>query len=73
MAIPETFAFKKGWSQVQKSRIPIVRDAIIEAIGKNSPQGFYSRLNGLVEPKASEFLKIEEIFHKEGIYDIWGE
>lgn len=73
MAIPEKFAFKKGWNQLPQCRTAEVRAKIIEAIGKTSPQGFYSRLNGLVEPKASEYLKIEEIFHEEGITDIWGE
>lgn len=73
MTIPEKFSFKKGWNQLPQKSAAEVKLRIIDAIGGMSATGFYARLNGQVEPKASEYLKIEAIFHEYGITDIWGD
>lgn len=73
MTIPEKFAFKKGWEQLPQKSAAEVKNRIIKALGSQSATGFYARLNGQVEPKASEYLKIEAIFHEYGITEIWGE
>ena len=67
------FSFKKGWNQLSVPQTREVRDKIIKALDLKFRTSFYYRLNGRCEPTVSEAKKIERIFSKYGISDIWGE
>ena len=69
-----SFSFERGWSQVPQGRVREVRTKLFEAfkLRKTSRISFSNRLKGKTEPKISEVIAITEIFHAEGIKDIWG-
>jgi hypothetical protein len=67
------YAFKKGFLQVQVGDAEEVKSKLIAELGLNSRTSWYNRLNGDVEPKASEVKIIEQIFAEKGIIDIWGD
>lgn len=66
------FAFRKGYDKVRRKDLKRCRESIMQALGIGSREGFYKRLNGVVEPKVSEAKEIERIFNELGIKDIWG-
>lgn len=67
------YSFEKAYLQVQAGEQKEVRNLIMQGLNLKSPQAFYNRLKGLIEPKVSEAKIIEEIFTSFGITDIWGE
>jgi hypothetical protein len=67
------FSFKKGFSQLTIRDVKSARKELMEALGIGTRAGFLKRLKGEVEPKASEVEKIEEVFDRYGIHDVWGE
>lgn len=67
------FSFKRGFSQLTIRDVKSARKELMEALGIGTRAGFLKRLKGEVEPKASEVEKIEAVFEKYGIVDIWGE
>jgi hypothetical protein len=67
------YAFEKGFSQVMNKDVQAVRHEIMEALNVTTRPAFLSRLRGEVEPKVSEAEKIEAIFSKYGVTDVWGE
>jgi hypothetical protein len=67
------YAFQKGFSQVMNKDVQAVRHEIMEALNVTTRPAFLSRLRGEVEPKVSEAEKIEAIFSKYGVTDVWGE
>lgn len=73
MAITTCFSFRKGMSQVPEDKIEEVRKGIMEALKIKGRMTWYTRLNGLVEPRMSEADKIREVFSRYGITEIWGE
>lgn len=68
-----SYSFKKGLNNTPVKYVRQVRRELMEALGIGTRAGFLKRLKGEVEPKASEVAKIEEVFEKYGIVDIWGE
>jgi len=66
------YAFLKGYGQVQRRHIVLVKNEIMEALGLKARNNWYFRLYGKIEPKISEAKAIEDIFKKYGITDIWG-
>jgi hypothetical protein len=67
------YAFQRGFSQVMNKDVQAVRHEIMEALNVTTRPAFLSRLRGEVEPKVSEAEKIEAIFSKYGVTDVWGE
>lgn len=67
------YAFQKGFSQVMNKDVQAVRHEIMDALNVTTRPAFLSRLRGEVEPKVSEAEKIEAIFAKYGVTDVWGE
>ena len=72
LKIVEEFSFLKGYNQVQKKDLINVRVDIMNALGLTARQNWYFRLRGSIEPRVSEARKIEEVFEKYGVTDIWG-
>ncbi len=74
MKITKKYRFKKGYGMLRVCDIKPFRDKLMERLGMKSLQGFYGRLNGKVEPKASEVAAIEETFEEFGITaeNVWG-
>lgn len=68
----EQFSFLLGWSQVRQSDLQEVKDEILTSLNLKQKVSWYQRLYGNIEPKITEYWKIEEIFHKHGITQIWG-
>lgn len=66
------YAFEKGFSQVMNKDVQAVRHEIMDALNVTTRPAFLSRLRGEVEPRVSEAAKIEEVFAKYGIKDVWG-
>ena len=67
------YAFQRGFSQVMNKDVQAVRHEIMDALNVTTRPAFLSRLRGEVEPKVSEAEKIEAIFSKYGVTDVWGE
>lgn len=61
------WSFKEAYHSLPFNEMPIVRQEIEEAIGINTPTVWFNRLNGIVEPKVSEYIAITRIFAKRGI------
>jgi len=66
------YAFLKGYNQVQRMHLVLVKKEIMEALGLRARTNWYLRLYGKVVPKVSEAKTIEEIFKKYGIIEVWG-
>ena len=69
----EKFSFQRGYNQIQIQHKNEVKMKIMRALKITTPTSWYQRLNGNVEPRISEARKIEAIFARYGIKDIWGE
>jgi hypothetical protein len=67
-------SFKKGFMQLRQMDAKNVREEIEDALGisERVTGTWYNRLNGKIEPRYSEAKKIEAIFSKYGITDVWG-
>ena len=65
-------SFKKGFKQIKNGDIRTVRQKLMEALSIKASSTWYSRLYGKVIPNKVEIEKIEKIFAKYGITDIWG-
>jgi len=68
----KTYPFEKGWGEVKIKDKNIVRKEIEDALGIRNRNSFYMRVSGKIDHKMSEVEKIESIFAKRGITDIWG-
>ena len=68
------WSFQKGYSLIKMKDRYIVMSAIMGVLGITSSMGWHNRLIGLVEPKASEMIKIENIFKLYGVAkrNVWG-
>ena len=67
------YSFKKGFDQVPRGKVSEVKGELMAALSVTSRPAWAARLSGKVEPKVSEARKIEEIFARHGIKQIWGE
>lgn len=61
------WSFKEAYYSLPFNEMRSVRAEIEEAVGIKNSVVWYNRLNGLVEPKASEYIAITNIFAKRGI------
>ena len=66
------YSFEKGFSQIQKKDLSIVKDLIMDTLNIKTNVSWYKRLYGHIEPRVSEMKKIESIFSDFEIKDIWG-
>ena len=64
-------AFRRGYEQLSLAEAKAVKDEIMSALGVTSRPGWAARLNGTVEPRLSEARRIEKIFARRGITDVW--
>ena len=67
------FSFQRGWSQVRRCDQQAVKSELLTAMNINNRVSFYERLNGMIEPRITEYEAIVQIFAKYGITDVWGE
>lgn len=65
-------AFVKGWKQARKGEATRIKEEIKTALNVKSDPTFYRRMKGCPEPTVTEARKIEDVFHRFGIYNIWG-
>lgn len=65
-------AFVKGWKQARKEEATRIKEEIKTALNVKSDPTFYRRMKGRPEPTVTEAGKIEDVFHRFGIYNIWG-
>ena len=65
-------AFGKGWKQARKEEATRIKEEIKTALNVKSDPTFYRRMKGCPEPTVTEARKIEDVFHRFGIYNIWG-
>jgi hypothetical protein len=65
-------AFVKGWKQARKGEATRIKEEIKTALNVKSNPTFYRRMKGCPEPTVTEARKIEDVFHRFGIYNIWG-
>lgn len=66
------YGFEKGFGQLKVGDAAKVKAEIMEALGITSRPAWGRRLKGEQEPKISEYQKIEKIFRKYGVKNIWG-
>jgi predicted transcriptional regulator len=66
-------AFKRGINNTPIRHIRAVRKELMAALGITTRPALLARIKGDVEPKVSEVEKIEEVFARYGIVDVWGE
>lgn len=66
-------AFVKGWKQARKEEATRIKEEIKTALNVKSDPTFYRRMKGRPEPTVTEARKIEDVFHRFGIYSIWGD
>jgi hypothetical protein len=67
------FSFKKGWGQVRRKDTKTVKIRIMKVLHITTKASWGRYLNGITEPKAGEYIKINSIFSEYGITDVWGE
>ena len=68
----QKYSFKRGYNNLPRKHLKAVRQEITNTLGLTR-ESFYRRLRGEVEPKVSEAQKIEEIFNRYNISNIWGD
>lgn len=69
----KTFAFKKGYGQLQHKDLPAARLELMEALGVVNRMSLSNYMRGLVEPKVSQAEAVEAVFAKYGITEVWGD
>jgi hypothetical protein len=67
------YSFRKGWNQVRKKDAKKIKAEIMTAFEIRGRMSWIRHLNGTIEPKISEYKKINSIFRKYGITEVWGE
>ena len=72
--LPEKFSFEGAFNSVPVGNLSEVRTQIYNALGikKSSRTLFRKYLRGEVRLSADAFIKITQIFQKQGIENIWG-
>ena len=69
----QQFSFKKGYESLTIGDAKEAKMRIMEALNIKNRMSWSQRLNGIYEPRISEYNAITEIFKSYGITDIWGE
>lgn len=73
MEITKNYSFKNGYEQLRSCDQKPFRETLTKRLGMTTSAGFYGRMRGDVEPKASEVRIIEETFAEFGVTEnVWG-
>ncbi len=64
--------FQRGWSQVLAIHSKEVRSALLDALGVKSRTSFYYYLRGINQCSAVQAEKVEEVFNRFSITEVWG-
>ena len=67
------YSFLRGWLQVRLMDKEAVKKALWNVCGINNRVSWMDRLYGRVIPRADVLKKIEEVFEKRGIMEVWGD
>lgn len=67
------FALKRGLSQVRACDRERVEKDLMAIFKVKSQPGFYLHVRGLIEPKFSQKIAVDQYFAAMGITDIWGD
>ncbi len=70
-ALLEYRGFNKGLDQVLHKDYNQVIGELREALGINSRAGLHHYRNGKTTIKAAQAARVEQVFHKRGITEIW--
>ena len=73
MGKKNTFAFKKGYGQIQHKDMPVIRQELMAALGVNTRMSLLNYIKGATEPRVSQAEAVEAVFAKYGITEVWGE
>lgn len=68
-----TFSFKTGFNQVQTKDAQSIKTELMKALNIKNRTSWGKRLNGKIEPKASQIEAVEKIFNNRGIVKVWGD
>lgn len=63
--------FLKGLGQVKEKDSANIRTELMNALGVSSRMSLSNYSRGLIEPKVSQALSVEQVFNKYGITEIW--
>lgn len=63
--------FLKGLGQVKEKDSANIRTELMTALGVSSRMSLSNYSRGLIEPKVSQALAVEQVFNKYGITEIW--
>lgn len=64
--------FELGFSQLKLADVSQARLLIMKALNINNRNSFFNYKTGKTEVKASQAVKVESVFLKFGIKQIWG-
>lgn len=67
-----TAGFHKGWNQLRLMDTQQAQKELMDALGIKNKMSWNKYRNGQIEPKASQAAKVEEVFKKYGITNVWG-
>lgn len=67
------YSFQRGYSQVRLKDLKEVKSELMSALNITTQVSWTGRIRGKVIPKIDEAAKIEQVFAKYGITDVWGE
>lgn len=69
----KVLTFSKAFDQIKKGEVNKVKFELMAALKVKSLKSFYNRKKGYPEARLSEAKKVEKVFAKYGITDIWSE
>lgn len=67
------FSFQRGFDNLPKKNVKEVKFELMKVLNITSSPAWYDRLHGRVEPRVTEVERIEEVFRRYGVTEIWGD
>lgn len=67
------YSFKKGFDQVPIGIAQKVKTELMQALKIKSRAAWLRRLSGKTDYRVSQVKSVEEVFHRHGITNVWGE
>lgn len=65
------FSLIDAYRQIKNGDVERFRKDFMKTLGIKGRTTFFRRINGEVEPKVTEAERIEEVFKKYGVANIW--
>ena len=65
-------SFQKGMRQIKNGDVAEIKKKILGELKLTSKMSWYNRLYGKTIPNKEEVEKIEKIFSKYGVTEVWG-